>query len=180
MSPIPSQKFAALIGIDWADRKHDICLFDAETHKIEFSQIAHSPESIEAWVKLLQQRYPEQNLAICTEQKRGPLIYALCKYDGLTLFPVNPQTVAGYRRAFKPSRSKDDPSDAYIMMDLLQRHRDKLTPWTSASSSMRQLQQLVEMRRKLVEDRGRLTNRLTSTLKSFFPQVLELVAGFTL
>lgn len=176
MSLSPSQKFAALIGIDWSDRKHDICLFDLTTQEIEFSQIAHSPEAIEAWVHLLSQRFPGQTLAICTEQKRGPLVYALHKYEQLTLYPVNPQTVASYRKAFKPSRSKDDPSDAFIMMDLLRRHRDKLSPWSPDSTSMRQLQSLVEMRRKLVQDRVRCTNQLIGALKNFYPQAVELFA----
>ena len=39
---------------------------------------------------------------------------------------------------------------------------------------MRALRRLVESRRDLVQDRVRLTNRLTFTLKAYFPQVLEL------
>lgn len=89
-----SAPFAALIGIDWADRKHDICLYDPTSEEIEFSQIAHSPEAIEAWIQSLLHRFQGQPVAIYLEQKRGPLIYALCKYEGLTLFPVNPKTVA--------------------------------------------------------------------------------------
>jgi len=38
---------------------------------------------------------------------------------------------------------------------------------------MRALQQLVEQRRKLVNDRVRVTNRLTYALKAYFPQPLE-------
>ena len=39
---------------------------------------------------------------------------------------------------------------------------------------MRALRRLVESRRDLVQDRVRLTNRLTFTLKAYFPQVLDL------
>jgi hypothetical protein len=38
---------------------------------------------------------------------------------------------------------------------------------------MRALSQLVEHRRRLVADRVRITNRLTSALKTYFPQVLQ-------
>ena len=38
---------------------------------------------------------------------------------------------------------------------------------------MRALRRLVEARRDLVQDRVRITNRLTFTLKAYFPQVLE-------
>jgi hypothetical protein len=37
---------------------------------------------------------------------------------------------------------------------------------------MRSLRRLVEARRSLVDDRVRLTNRITAALKSYFPQVL--------
>jgi Transposase len=103
---------AAYIGIDWANRKHDICLMDVEKQTQEFCVIEHRPEKIEEWVESLRKRYGGRPIAICTEQKRGPLIYALCKYDFLILYPVNPRTVAKYRQAFKPSRTKDDPTDA--------------------------------------------------------------------
>src|SRR5262249_31006768 len=41
------------------------------------------------------------------------------------------------------------------------------------SSTMRALEQLVAHRRRVVGDKVRITNRLTSTLKNYFPQVLQ-------
>lgn len=86
--------YGAYIGIDWADQKHDICLFDPTTQQFESSIISSQPEAIADWAEALRQRFPKGMIAICTEQKRGPLIYALCKYDCFVLYPVNPQTVA--------------------------------------------------------------------------------------
>ncbi len=165
--------YSALIGIDWADQKHDICLYDNQTESLEFSVIGAQPEAIEAWAMQLRLRFGGQPIAIALEQKRGPLIYALCKYEFLVLYPINPQTVAKYRQAFATSRAKDDPTDAALQVELLRKHRDKLTAWTPASPNQRKLQALVEWRRTLVEETGRVTNRLVDVLKSFFPQVLE-------
>ena len=89
------------------------------------------------------------------------------------LFPVNPFTVAQYRAAFTPSRAKDDPTDAELQVELLLKHRDKLKPLQPQSPAMRALAQLVEHRRRLVGDKVRCTNRLTSALKNSFPQVLQ-------
>ncbi len=122
---------------------------------------------------LVRDRFEGQRVALCTEQKQGALISALCQYDFIVLFPVTPQTVAKYRRAFTPSRAKDDPTDACIVLELLCKHRDKLTAWTPSSPQMRELQKLVEWRRKFVEDGVRLTNRLTDVLKGYYPQVLD-------
>jgi len=61
------------------------------------------------------------------------------------------------------------------MLDILLHHRDRLAVWQPDEPITRQLQLLVEARRKFVADRVRLSNRLGSALKSYFPQALELV-----
>ncbi len=173
MKPAKDASFAALIGIDWADRKHDVCLQLCDSTAREFSVLPHKPEAIEAWAGELRRRVDGKPVALCLEQCKGPLPYALSKYDFIVLFPVNPQTVARYRRAFTPSRAKDDPRDAEILLDLLERHGDKLTAWRPSSPQLRALQQLTEMRRRLVADKVRLTNRITASLKNYYPQALD-------
>jgi transposase len=96
----------------------------------------------------------------------------LLEHDFFVLFPVQPATLARYRLAFTPSRAKDDPTDAELVLELLLRHPDKLQRLESENAAMRSLRRLVEARRSLVEDRTRLTNRITSALKGYFPQVL--------
>lgn len=165
--------FAAFVGLDWADAKHDVCLQAAGTAQREFLSLEHSPEEINAWAQTLRTRFNGQPVAVCLELTKGPIVSALRTYDFLVLFPVNPLTVAKYREAFTPSRAKDDPTDAELQVEILLKHRDKLTPLRPQSPTMRALAQLVEQRRRLVGDKVRLTNRLTSALKNYFPQVLH-------
>jgi transposase len=173
MTRLPIEEFAAFVGIDWADAKHNVCLQAAGSQKREFSVLEHQPDTIDAWVSTLRTRFKEQPIAICLELNKGPIVSALRKYDCLVLFPVNPLTLARYREAFTPSHAKDDPSDAELQLELLLTHRDKLNPLTPQSPEMRALEQLVQHRRRLVGDKVRLTNRLTSALKNYFPHVLQ-------
>jgi transposase len=173
MTRLPTDEFAAFIGIDWADAKHDICLQAAGSEKREFSVLEHQPDTIDEWVSTLRARFKGQSIAICLELNKGPLVSALRKYDFLVLFPVNPLTLARYREAFAPSQAKDDPTDAELQLELLLKHRDKLKPLQPQSPTMRALEQLVEHRRRLVGDKVRITNRLTSTLKNYFPHALQ-------
>lgn len=166
-------RFAAFVGIDWADAKHDICLQAADADVSESAVISHTPEAIETWALELQRRFKGRPVAVCLELNKGPLVNALCKYDFLVLFPVNPQSLARYRSVFSSSGAKDDPTDARLQLDLLCKHRDRLKPLEPQSAAMRELQQLVEYRRRLVGDKVRLTNRLTSSLKNYFPQMLQ-------
>ncbi|WP_316431724.1 IS110 family transposase [Leptolyngbya sp. NK1-12] len=172
LDTIPSP-YTVYIGIDWADQKHDICLYDPTPQQLEFSVIGSQPEAIDAWVEGLRKRFNRETIAVCTEQKRGPLIYALCKYEFLVIYPVNPQTVAKYRQAFAPSGATADPTDAQILVELLLKHIDKLKAWKPSSAKLRSLQQLVENRRMLVAEKVRLTNRITAALKGYYPQGLE-------
>lgn len=166
------QDFAAFVGIDWSDSKHDLCLVDSSTGEKEFSVLRHSPEAIDEWASSLRSRFAGKKIAICLEQSRGPLIYALLKYDFFVLYPINPSTLANFRQAFSPSRAKDDPKDAEYQVELLIHHRDRLKAWSPDDEKSRSLRFLVEHRRRLVADRTRLSNRLTAELKGYFPQVL--------
>jgi len=165
--------FAALIGLDWADCKHDLCLVDAATGSRELCVVAHSPESLNEWARALRARFNGAQVALCLEQSRGSLIYALMKYDFMVLYPVNPQTLSRFREAFTPSRAKNDPTDAEFLVELLMHHRERLKAWQPDEEQTRTLQLLVEHRRRLVGDQTRISNRLTALLKGYFPQVLQ-------
>ena len=168
----PPPEFAALIGIDWADKKHDVCLHIPGSDEFEQAVVPHRVAAIYDWARSLRERFGGKPIAVCLELSQGPIVSALLEHDFFVLFPVNPATLARYRRAFTPSRAKDDPTDARIAVDLLVRHRDKLSVLQRESTAMRALRRLVEARRDLVQDRVRVTNRLIWLLKQYFPQVL--------
>ena len=165
-------EFTAFVGLDWADAKHDICVQAADCEAREFDRFPHRVAAIEEWAHAMQQRFGGR-IAVALELSKGPIVYALQKYDFFVLFPINPSMLARYRQAFKPSRAKDDPSDAELALDLLLRHRDQFKPLRPQSVQMRTLLYLVEQRRRLVGDKTRYTNRLGNTLKQYYPQVLQ-------
>ncbi len=164
--------YTAYIGIDWADSKHDICIQPAGSDQREFSQISHQAEKIEEWAHSLYQRFGGK-IAVAVELAKGPIVYALQKYDFFVIHPVNPTTLAKYRKAFNPSGAKDDPTDAELALDLILRYPDRFQPLNPQSVEMRKLAFLVEQRRNLVNDKSRTTNRLRNTLKQYYPLALE-------
>jgi transposase len=166
-------RFAAFIGLDWSDGKHDLCLQVAGSQARETLQLEHRPEVIDEWARTLRQRFGGRPVAIILELTKGPIVYALREYEFLVLFPLHPATLAKYREVFAPSGAKDDPTDAELALDFLLKHPEKLHPLNPQSARMRTLLQLVEMRRRLVDDQTRSTNRITTALKNYFPQVLQ-------
>jgi len=172
MKLMTEKSFTAFIGIDWADNKHDICIQAADNPRREFGRLPHQVDDIEQWAQSLHQRFPGP-IAIAIELSKGPIVYALQKYDYFVIFPINPSTLAKYREAFQPSRAKDDPRDAELALELLLTHPERFQPLQPQSAEIRALTTLVEHRRTLVNERVRITNRLRNTLKQYYPQALE-------
>ena len=172
MSTFSSNHFTALIGLDWANSKHDICLQSMGSNQREFSCISHQVDHIENWALSMHQRFGG-TIAIALELAKGPIVYALQKYNFFVIFPIHPSTLAKYRETFKPSRAKDDPTDAELALDLMLCHGDRFKSLKPQSVEMRTLTYLVEQRRQLVDDKTRFVNRLSDTLKQYFPQTLD-------
>ena len=164
-------QFAAHVGLDWADKKHDVCVQFKNGDRI-FHVIEHTPEALDIWLNELHQR-AKGRIAIAVELKKGPVVYALQKYPFVTVFPVHALSLARYRQAFWPSGAKDDPQDAELALDLMLRYPHKIKAIEADNPDIRLLQQLVEQRRLLVEDKRRFVNRLINTLKQYYPQPLE-------
>lgn len=160
------------VGIDWADKKHTFAIRQGE--EVKTGVFLHSAASIAAWVAGLKKLAKGGKVAIALEQSKGALVFALMKYNFIVLYPINPNTFAKYREAWAPSGAKDDPTDAILLLDMLERHRSKLEPWTPEPKEVRLLQRLTEQRVRLIQQLKTTGNRLTSTLKEYFPEVIEM------
>lgn len=164
---------AAGIGLDWADTHHDVSLRAEGSSTVERSRIDHTPEALTDWVGELRRRFGGRPVGICVELSRGPLVHALLGYEFIILFPANPKSLKRFREVFAPSGAKNDPSDADLLREMLEKHRDRLRAWKPDEVRTRALQHLVEARRKAVDLRTRLTQQLRAALKGYFPQALD-------
>jgi len=165
-------QFAAIIGIDWADKKHDICIQVTEAGQRKTYQIQHKADKIDEWARSLHRQYGGP-IAVALELSKGPLVSALQKYDFFVIFPIDPTTLSNHRKTFTLSGAKDDPTDAEYALDLLLKHTEHFQVLKPQSVEMRTLMTLVEQRRRLMNDRVRMTNRLRNALKQYYPQALE-------
>ena len=84
MKPLATHQFTAYVGIDWADTKHDVCLQAAGHESREFDCIAHRVADIDQWAQSLRPRFGGP-IAVALELAKGPIVYALQKYDFLVL-----------------------------------------------------------------------------------------------
>jgi hypothetical protein len=57
MNSQSNNSYAAYVGIDWADTKHDICIQAADSEDREFDCIQHKPDKIEEWALATHKRF---------------------------------------------------------------------------------------------------------------------------
>src|SRR5438876_5805357 len=144
--------FAATIGLDWADQKHDLWIGPADGSKAEHVRLEQTPEALHEWVAKERERFANRKIAIAVETSRGPVISALMAYDFIVLFPVNPKSLKDYRSAFSVGGAKDDRTDAQLLEEFVRLHPEKLRALEPDTELTRKLAGLVENRRHLVDE----------------------------
>jgi transposase len=167
------ERIVAWIGVDWADEDHKVWEYNVGTGGKDNYAVPHSAESLQEWVRQLRNRYGGRRVAVVLEQARGGLVYALMGTDFMVIYPVNPESLAQYRKALYPSGAKSDPADAELLGEMVRQNPGRFRTWVPGDAQTRTLQLLTEGRRKLVEDMTARTNQLTSVLKTYYPQALE-------
>jgi len=174
-TPPAPPDYAAFVGLDWGDETHALSLCAAGSAVVEPATLQQTPEALADWATTLRTRFPNRKIAVAVEQARGALLAGLSQYEHIVPFPVNPKSLARFREALYPSRSKDDLVDADLLLELLVKHREHLRPWQPDTVQTRQLALLNEQRRHFVDHRTGLTNQLLSHLKAVFPQAPKLL-----
>jgi transposase len=175
VAELPVGECAALIGLDWGDKRHAIALLAHGAQHRETLELEHSAESLHAWLDALKVRFAGQCVAIAVEASKGAIINALLEHPWLLIYPVHPATSRRFSMAFTPSGAKADVPDAQTLLELVRHHRGRLRALLPHDPATRQLALLNELRRKVVDHRTLLSNQLTSVLKGYYPQALELM-----
>jgi hypothetical protein len=139
--------------------------------------VVHTPEAIEQWAAAIAQQFPAGRIAVALEQSRGAVLFSLTKFEHFVLYPVHPARLAHYRKSFRPSGAKDDPSDAELLVDYLMNHGDQLKELQPDTQETRALQFLVEARRRLVDDKTRNKEPAHSGFETILPPNPVMVLG---
>lgn len=75
-----TNQFAADVGLDWADKKHDVCAQFKNDERV-FHVIEHTAEAPDVWLTELPQKVKGRS---ALELKMSPVVYALQKYPFIT------------------------------------------------------------------------------------------------
>jgi|HubBroStandDraft_1064217.scaffolds.fasta_scaffold56127_1 transposase len=168
-----TENYAALVALDWGETEHAFATQVGES-PVDTGTMPATPETLHGWLEELHERLGGRPVALALEGGKSAVLHALVAHPWLTIFPVHPATSERFRKAFVPSGAKDDVPDAMVLLTILTQHRDQLRPLKLDSAETRKVAALVATRRRAVDERTKLACELGSTLKTYYPQALEL------
>ena len=115
-----------VVGIDWADSKHDLTVIDRDRRS--HFRINSDTEDVAEMIDKLTSIADGRPIAICLEKGRVRIIYHLMLHENITLYPIDPKQAARYRESFASSGAKDDQRDSYYLARMLDERRSDLWP----------------------------------------------------
>jgi len=155
-----------VIGIDWSDEKHDVCVLDDSGNiysEFTFDNTVDGFEILRKRIKRL-----NEPVRFNIERSDGLLVDWLVR-NQFEVYITPPLTVH-HRR---PRRSKDDRSDAHLLAYLLHVKDPEARPLSQRSDLVEKLRQMLRAYDAMVREQRRFGNRLTYLLKQYYPAALK-------
>ena len=107
------------------------------------------------------------------EKPHGRIVDFLLDH-GVVVYPVNPKALDRVRDRFRMSQSKNDSFDAYVLAEFVRTDHGHLRALEPDSDPAQELKLLTRDQQRLVRQKSRLLNQLTTTLKEYYPRPLEV------
>jgi len=176
------------IGIDWAADSHTVTLLATSGEVLDSLVIENRLagfltllEAIRKHLRKLEPTATSELVSFAIEDQNQRLTDFLLA-QGFQGYLIEPSRMKGYRLRYRSSGNKTDSDDSFVLADVLCRDHDQLPRIAPDSDRVRTLKTLLRDRESFVRDSTRLTNRLTASLRQYYPEALgffEDVAGKT-
>src|SRR6266508_3068707 len=170
--PLPYEWF---VGIDWGSQQHQVCVLDRDRRLGGERTVDHDGASLAqraAWLWTVSAGHL-QRVAVAIAVPRGAMVEGLVE-RGFHVFAIHPKQLDRFRDRHSVAGAKDDRCDAFVAGDALRTDRAAFRRLQAEDPRLFQVRELSRLHAELVEEHGRLTNRLREQLWRFYPQLLAL------
>src|SRR5262245_61967086 len=100
------------VGLDWADRHHDVVILDETGRRVGSRRFAHSKQGLNELKQFVLERASEPSQLACIVETTHGLLISFLLGAGIPVYPVNPQITKKLRKA---AGAKTDQIDAYLL-----------------------------------------------------------------
>lgn len=160
-----------IIGLDWSRYKHDFAIMRSDGTVLQRGTTAHNTEALEELAATIQQQVNSaEEVLVGLELNDGALLAWLVS-KGYTIFGIQPKSAQRARDVYRPSGSKDDEIDAFVLAEFVRVNTDRLRPWRPPSAITLELRELLRWREQLVHQRTAAYQRLGALLAEWSPQL---------
>jgi len=173
--PTETSEFRGFAFIDWASKKHQLCLFDADARLRGERTFEHSGAGLAELCQWLRDKggAAPARIAVGLEVSDGPLVETLLE-QGFAVFHLNPKQLDRFRDRYSPAGAKDDRRDARVGAHALLTDRAAFRRLTPPDPLTIQLRAASRLFHQLTAERTALTNRLRDQLWRYYQQALDL------
>jgi transposase len=160
-------------GIDWAEHHHDVAVVDEAGALVEKMRIEDTAAGFTQLMGLLavHSQGCQSPIPVAIETAKG-LLVANLRAAGVSVYAINPLSVARYRDRYAPSRSKSDAADALVLANIVRTdpavHR--LVPRDSELAAG--IRVLARAHQDAIWDRQQTVGKLRSVLREYYPALL--------
>lgn len=160
-----SDRFEWFVGVDWGSTAHQVCLVNAHGEICGTRAVEHTAAAVYDAVRWIGERtgVSPGAIAVGIETSRGVVVDTWIEH-GFVVFALNPKQLDRFRDRFTAGGAKDDERDARVLADALRTDRRAFRRVRPDDPVTIQLREVTRLREELLEEEGRLVNRLREQL----------------
>ena len=163
-----------LVGIDWAETQHAVCLLDAGGTVRRRLMIPHSAVGLRRLCEAVGALEPRTDaVLVALERPDGLLVEGLLA-SGYTVYALNPRAVERYRERTRIGGAKTDEADADLLARILFTDRAHHRPLQPNTPELEEIRVVARQDERASRDEQRLLGRLRQDLLDVFPQALAI------
>jgi len=166
------------IGIDWSEKKHDVCWLHENGEVLRTLEIGHTLEGFVALDKARRELSIEaKDCVVGMETAHNLLVDYLWDQGYEQVYVLPPRVVKSLQGRFRQSGARHDPWDARLIADILRTDQRRYTAWQPDSPLTRQIRSAVGLVGYLTKEIVRNSNRLRAVLLRYYPAALNLFSS---
>ncbi len=166
------------LGIDWSEKKHDLCFLNQVGEVQQSLKIDHTPSGFLELDKARERLGVSSSECILgIETHHTLLVDYLIERGYAQIYVLPPNAVKSCQGRYRQSGAKSDRSDAHLIADMLRTDRGKYHAWVADAPLTRQIRATISLIAYLNKSIWQVGNRLRSVLVRYYPAALEIFSS---